>query len=91
MRDPQFVHPLVDGRSRLVERGFQVGHVVGLAVVVGYLGGTVLWAAVPDVGEAPVYQGQHILGGSQIEELVVAAARSIDRLLMATDGGATPR
>jgi hypothetical protein len=91
MRNAQLVHPLVDGRAGLMERGFQVGHVIRLAVVVGHVGGTVLRAAVPDVGEAALHRGQHVLGSSHVEELVVAGAGSIDRLIMATDGGATPR
>ena len=61
VRNPQLVHPVVDRLLRLVEGPLQIGQVVLLAVVVGYVVPQMLAAVVADIVQRALHQGQHVL------------------------------
>ena len=63
VRDAEGVHAVVDGLAGLVEGFFEVGLVVVVAVVVGGVAIRVLGAAVADVLDAAVDEGEHVAGG----------------------------
>jgi hypothetical protein len=77
--DPQLVHTLMNGRSRLQEGPFQIGLMVLLSVVVRHSPWLIPWAQFVDVGETTVDQREHVLRRLLVEEPPIVAAGHVDR------------
>ena len=63
MGDVEGVHAVVDGLAGLVEGFFEVGEVVVVAVVVDGVAIGVVGAALADVLQAAIDEGEHVAGG----------------------------
>ena len=78
VRNPQPMHPPVNGLLRLQEGFLQIGHVVFKAVVVGNFSRRVLTTGVTNVIETSVYQSQHVLRRILVKHPPLTATGQVD-------------
>lgn len=79
MRDSMLVQFAMNRSDGFVEGSLQKRLMVVFAVMVRRRAGTPLGSTVPDVLQAAIQQGQHIVRGTRIEQVVGVLAGEIDR------------